>query len=64
MMNKLYKFSAFAALLAGFALSSCNNEEADIFDQSAAHRTEEAKQVANGILHHRRRARICVYLHL
>ena len=41
MMNKLYKFSAFAALLAGFALSSCNNEEADIFDQSAAHRTEE-----------------------
>ncbi|MBS7373148.1 MAG: DUF4302 domain-containing protein [Muribaculaceae bacterium] len=50
MMNKLYKFSAFAALLAGFALSSCNNEEADIFDQSAAHRTEQAKQMYKDIL--------------
>lgn len=50
MMNKLYKFSTFAALLAGVALSSCNNEEADIFDQSAAHRTEEAKQMYKDIL--------------
>lgn len=50
MMNKLYKFSAFAALLAGVALSSCNNEEADIFDQSAAHRTEQAKQMYKDIL--------------
>ena len=50
MMNKLYKFSAFAALLAGLALSSCNNEEADNFDQSAAHRTEEAKQMYKDIL--------------
>ena len=50
MMNKLYKFSAFAALLAGFTLTSCNNEEADIFDQSAAHRTEEAKKMYKDIL--------------
>ena len=50
MMKKLYKFSAFAALLAGFTLSSCNNEEADIFDQSAAHRTEVAKQMYKDIL--------------
>ena len=50
MMNKLYKFSAFAALLAGFTLTSCNNEEADIFDQSAAHRTEQAKQMYKDIL--------------
>ena len=50
MMKKLYKFSAIAAVLMSASLASCNNEEADIFDQSAAHRTEEARKMYKEIL--------------
>ena len=45
MMKKLYKFSAIATVLMSASLASCNHEEADIFDQSAAHRTEEARKM-------------------
>lgn len=50
MMKKLYKFSAIAAVLMSASLASCNHEEADIFDQSAAHRTEEARKMYKEIL--------------
>ena len=50
MMKKLYKFSAIAAVLMSASLASCNHEEADIFDQSAAHRTEEARKMYKDIL--------------
>ena len=50
MMKKLYKFSAIAAVLMSASLASCNHEEADIFDSSAAHRTEEARKMYNEIL--------------
>ncbi len=50
MMNKLYKFSAIAAVLMSASLASCNHEEADIFDQNAAHRTEEARKMYKEIL--------------
>lgn len=50
MMKKLYKFSAFAAVLMSASLASCNHEEADIFDQNAAHRTEEARKMYKEIL--------------
>ena len=50
MMKKLYKFSAIAAVLMSASLASCNHEEADIFDQSAAHRTEEARKMYIEIL--------------
>lgn len=50
MMKKLYKFSAIAAVLMIASLASCNHEEADIFDQSAAHRTEEARKMYKEIL--------------
>lgn len=49
-MKKLYKFSAFAALLMSVGLASCNHEEADIFEHSAAQRTEEARKMYNDIL--------------
>ena len=49
-MKKLYKFSAIAAVLMSASLASCNHEEADIFDQSAAHRTEEARKMYKDIL--------------
>lgn len=50
MMKKLYKFSAIAAVLMSASLASCNHEEADIFDQNAAHRTEEARKMYKEIL--------------
>lgn len=50
MMKKLYKFSAIAAVLMSASLASCNHEEADIFDQSAAQRTEEARKQYKEIL--------------
>lgn len=50
MMKKLYKYSAIAAVLLSASLASCNHEEADIFDQSAAHRTEEARKMYKDIL--------------
>lgn len=50
MMKKLYKFSAIAAVLMSASLASCNHEEADIFDQNAAHRTEEARKMYKDIL--------------
>lgn len=50
MMKKLYKYSAIAAVLMSASLASCNHEEADIFDQSAAHRTEEARKMYKDIL--------------
>ena len=50
MMKKLYKFSAIAAVLMSASLASCNHEEADIFDQNAAHRTEEARTMYKEIL--------------
>ena len=50
MMKKLYKYSAIAAVLMSVSLASCNHEEADIFDQSAAHRTEEARKMYKDIL--------------
>lgn len=50
MMKKLYKFSAFAALLLSASLTSCNNEVDDIFDSSAAQRTEEARKTYKEIL--------------
>lgn len=50
MMKKLYKFSAFAALLMSMALTSCNKEEANIFPQSAAQRTEEARKMYHDLL--------------
>lgn len=50
MMKKLYKFSAIAAVLMSASLASCNQEEADIFDQSAAQRTEEARKQYKEIL--------------
>lgn len=50
MMKKLYKFSAIAAVLMSASLASCNHEEADIFDQSAAHRTDEARKMYKEIL--------------
>lgn len=50
MMKKLYKFSAIASVLMSASLASCNHEEADIFDQSAAHRTEEARKMYKEIL--------------
>ena len=50
MMKKLYKFSAIAAVMMSASLASCNHEEADIFDQSAAHRTEEARKMYKDIL--------------
>lgn len=50
MMKKLYKYSAIAAVLLSASLASCNHEEADIFDQSAAHRTEEARKMYKEIL--------------
>lgn len=50
MMKKLYKFSAIAALLLSCGLASCTHEEADIFDKSAAQRTEEARQMYKDIL--------------
>lgn len=50
MMKKLYKFSAIAAVLMSVSLASCNHEEADIFDQNAAHRTEEARKMYKEIL--------------
>ena len=49
-MKKLYKFSAIAAVLMSASLASCNHEEADIFDQNAAHRTEEARKMYKEIL--------------
>ena len=50
MMKKLYKFSAIAAVLMSASLASCNHEEADIFDQNAAHRTEDARKMYKEIL--------------
>ena len=50
MMKKLHKFSAIAAVLMSASLASCNHEEADIFDQNAAHRTEEARKMYKEIL--------------
>lgn len=50
MMKKLYKFSAIATVLMSASLASCNHEEADIFDQNAAHRTEEARKMYKEIL--------------
>lgn len=50
MMKKLYKFSAIAAVLMSASLASCNHEEADIFDQNAAHRTEEVRKMYKEIL--------------
>lgn len=50
MMKKLYKFSVIAAVLMSASLASCNHEEADIFDQNAAHRTEEARKMYKEIL--------------
>lgn len=50
MMKKLYKFSAIATVLMSASLASCNHEEADIFDQSAAHRTDEARKMYKEIL--------------
>lgn len=50
MMKKLYKFSAIVAVLMSASLASCNHEEADIFDQNAAHRTEEARKMYKEIL--------------
>lgn len=50
MMKKLYKFSAIAAVLMSASLASCNHEEPDIFDQNAAHRTEEARKMYKEIL--------------
>ena len=50
MMKKLYKYSAIATVLMSASLASCNHEEADIFDQSAAHRTEEARKMYKDIL--------------
>lgn len=50
MMKKLYKFSAIAVVLMSASLASCNHEEADIFDQNAAHRTEEARKMYKEIL--------------
>lgn len=50
MMKKLYKFSTIAAVLMSASLASCNHEEADIFDQNAAHRTEEARKMYKEIL--------------
>lgn len=50
MMKKLYKYSAIATVLMSASLASCNHEEADIFDQSAAHRTEEARKQYKDIL--------------
>lgn len=50
MMKKLYKFSAIAAVLMSASLASCNHEEADIFDSSAAHRAEEARKQYKEIL--------------
>ena len=50
MMKKLYKFSAIAAVLMSASLASCNHEEAEIFDQNAAHRTEEARKMYKEIL--------------
>lgn len=50
MMKKSYKFSAIAAVLMSASLASCNHEEADIFDQNAAHRTEEARKMYKEIL--------------
>lgn len=50
MMKKLYKFSAFAALLLSTALTSCTNEVDDIFDSSAAQRADEAKKTYKEIL--------------
>lgn len=50
MMKKLYKISAIAAVLMSASLASCNHEEADIFDQNAAHRTEEARKMYKEIL--------------
>lgn len=50
MMKKLYKFSAIAAVLMSASLASCNHEEADIFDQNAAHRAEEARKMYKEIL--------------
>ena len=50
MMKKLYKFSTIAAVLMSASLASCNHEEADIFDQNAAHRTEEARKMYKDIL--------------
>ena len=50
MMKKLYKYSAIATVLMSASLASCNHEEADIFDQNAAHRTEEARKMYKEIL--------------
>lgn len=50
MMKKLYKFSVIATVLMSASLASCNHEEADIFDQNAAHRTEEARKMYKEIL--------------
>src|SRR5574344_752800 len=50
MMKKLYKYSAIDTVLMSASLASCNHEEADICDQSAAHRTEEARKMYKDIL--------------
>jgi len=49
-MKKLYKFSAFAAMLVSMSLASCNHEQEDFFPDSAAQRTENARQYFNDIL--------------
>ncbi|MDO4510842.1 MAG: DUF4302 domain-containing protein [Bacteroidales bacterium] len=49
-MKKLYKFSAFAAVLMSASLASCTHEEADIFEESAANRTEMARKAYREIL--------------